>query len=698
MPEESKPQAGRLIRRQWLIAAAIGAAIVLVIVLGSLELVFYTESTAFCTSCHVMNPEKITHQASPHANVDCGTCHIGPGVAALVESKVASLRYLWKYPTGFYPRPIPSPIKSLRPAEISCGQCHWPSKFYTDRLQQIRHFAEDETNTPTNIAFALKTGGGSSRQGLGRGIHWHIEAKVTYIATDEQRQEIPWVRVEWADGTSTEYVDLEAKLTPAQIAQAPKRLMDCVDCHNRATHIFQAPQDALEQALSQGLIDRALPFIRREGMAALQAAYQLTDIAQGKQQIAEQISAFYEKNAPDVDGQKVVQAIAQVQAIYERTHFPEMKVDWQTHADNIGHKDFPGCFRCHDGKHLSQEGEAIRLECNICHTLPQVTTGDRLITTIDVSPGLPEPESHKSTTWLAEHRFNFGEACAGCHDISNPGGTDNTSFCSNSACHATEWKFAGLNAPGLLEQLRRKLPAAAGEEAAQPAGVGGAPVIPHALEGREDCLVCHAIGSGMKPAPADHEGRTKETCRACHQVASGAAPAAETPTATATVTPTVAAPTPTATASPSATQVVSTPTTAAATPTATASLTAAAPAGAPAIPHALEGRDDCLICHAPDSAVKPAPADHEGRTNESCQACHTLASAASAAPTPTRLAPTATPTAARTTPSSAPAIPHALEGRDDCLICHAPDSAVKPAPVDHKGRTNESCQGCHSLE
>ena len=698
MPEESKPQAGRLIRRQWLIAAAIGAAIVLVIVLGSLELVFYTESTAFCTSCHVMNPEKITHQASPHANVDCGTCHIGPGVAALVESKVASLRYLWKYPTGFYPRPIPSPIKSLRPAEISCGQCHWPSKFYTDRLQQIRHFAEDEANTPTNIAFALKTGGGSSRQGLGRGIHWHIEAKVTYIATDEQRQEIPWVRVEWADGTSTEYVDLEAKLTPAQIAQAPKRLMDCVDCHNRATHIFQAPQDALEQALSQGLIDRALPFIRREGMAALQAAYQLTDIAQGKQQIAEQISAFYEKNAPDVDGQKVVQAIAQVQAIYERTHFPEMKVDWQTHADNIGHKDFPGCFRCHDGKHLSQEGEAIRLECNICHTLPQVTTGDRLVTTIDVSPGLPEPESHKSTTWLAEHRFNFGEACAGCHDISNPGGTDNTSFCSNSACHATEWKFAGLNAPGLLEQLRRKLPAAAGEEAAQPASAGGAPLIPHTLEGREDCLVCHAIGSGMKPAPADHEGRTKETCRACHQVASGAAPAEETPTATATVTPTVAAPTPTATASPSATQVVSTPTTAAATPTATASLTAAAPAGAPAIPHALEGRDDCLICHAPDSAVKPAPADHEGRTNESCQACHTLASAASAAPTPTRLAPTATPTAARTTPSSAPAIPHALEGRADCLLCHAPDSAVKPAPVDHKGRTNESCQGCHSLE
>ena len=624
MSEESKPQAGRLIRRQWLIAAAIGAAIVLVIVLGSLELVFYTESTEFCTSCHVMAPEKITHQASPHANVDCGTCHIGPGVAALVESKVASLRYLWKYPTGLYPRPIPSPIKSLRPAEISCGQCHWPSKFYTDRLQQIRHFAEDETNTPTNIAFALKTGGGSSRQGLGRGIHWHIEAKVTYIATDEQRQEIPWVRVEWADGTSTEYVDLEAKLTPAQIAQAPKRLMDCVDCHNRATHIFQAPQDALEQALSQGLIDRALPFIRREGMAALQAAYQLTDIAQGKQQIAEQISAFYEKNAPDVDEQKVVQAIAQVQAIYERTHFPEMKVDWQTHADNIGHKDFPGCFRCHDGKHLSQEGEAIRLECNICHTLPQVTTGDRLITTIDVSPGLPEPESHKSTTWLAEHRFNFGEACAGCHDISNPGGTDNTSFCSNSACHATEWKFAGLNAPGLLEQLRRKLPAAAGEEAAQPASAGGAPLIPHALEGREDCLVCHAVGSGMKPAPADHEGRTKETCRACHQVASDVAPAEETPAATATITPTVAAPTPTATASPSATRVVSTPTTTAATPTATVSPTAAAPAGAPAIPHALEGRDNCLICHAPDSAVKPAPADHKGRTNESCQGCHSL--------------------------------------------------------------------------
>ena len=449
---------GPLSRRQILGAAIGGAVIVLAIALGTLNLAFYTESTEFCTSCHVMDPEQTTHLNSPHANVGCGTCHIGPGVSAIVESKIASLRYLWEYPTGNYPRPIPSPIKTLRPAKVVCEQCHWPEQFYSDRLIQISHFAEDEANTRTNIYLAMKTGGGSARQGLGRGIHWHIENAVWYIATDEKRQEIPWVRVDWLDGTSTEYVSKDSTLTADQIAKADKRRMDCVDCHNRATHIFRSPEEAVDQAMAEGRIGSDLPFIKQQGMESLNAAYNAQKKEDGLQIIADRLTAFYRQNAASAPQDKVQQAIAALQGIYNLTHFPAMQVDWQTHPDNIGHKDFPGCFRCHDGKHFSAQGEAIRLECNICHTLPQVSLAGQPVPSIPLARAVPEPESHKKTTWLSEHRVAFDATCAGCHDVGNAGGSDNTSFCSNSACHGAKWTYAGLDAVSIARPTASPMP------------------------------------------------------------------------------------------------------------------------------------------------------------------------------------------------------------------------------------------------
>ena len=377
--------------------------------IGSVTLLDYTESTEFCSMCHVMDPEHEAYMNSPHSRVDCGTCHIGPGVIPAIQAKLAAVRYLWVYPTNSYERPIPSPIHSLRPTTVVCEQCHWPQKVYEDRLAIIPDYAPDEQNSLTQTQLLMKTGGGSAESGQGRGIHWHIENPVYYIATDEKRQDIPWVSAEY-DGKVTEYLSTDSTLTPEDIANAEKRKMDCVDCHNRATHIFQNPEKSINEAMATGAIPADLPYIKQYGAEVLGQKYATEEEAAAA--IAG-IAETYKTQHPDVYAAReadVTTAVTAIQAIFDQNTFPFMNADWQSHPDNIGHENFPGCFRCHDGKHLSSDNQAIRLECNICHSIPVVADPGQPLPPI-THPSVAEPDTHRSTTWLSEHRFKFDATC-----------------------------------------------------------------------------------------------------------------------------------------------------------------------------------------------------------------------------------------------------------------------------------------------
>ncbi len=364
----SKPRA-----RRWpIVLGVLGAMILLFFFfLGSLKLVQFTESTPFCSTCHIMKPEVTVYHNSPHARVDCGTCHVGPGVWPIVQAKLENARYLYVYPLNLYERPIKSPITSLRPVEYVCEQCHWPEKFYEDRLVTLNHYATDDANSLSRTVLLLKTGGGTQAAGLGRGIHWHIQNPVWYIATDEKRQNIAWVQAEF-NGQTTEYLAADSTLTAADIANAEKRKMDCVDCHNRATHIFLSPAQSLDDALARGALPADLPGIKEQGMVVLEKTYATE--AEASQAIAA-VEDVYKTQYADVYATReadVKKAVAGLQTIFDQTQFPFMQATWQTHPNNIGHMDFPGCFRCHDGQHLSSDNQAIRLECNLCHSIPQV--------------------------------------------------------------------------------------------------------------------------------------------------------------------------------------------------------------------------------------------------------------------------------------------------------------------------------------
>lgn len=354
---------------------------VTVSVVGSYQAYHYTDSDAFCgTVCHdVMHPEYIAYQASPHARVGCAGCHIGPGADWFVRSKLSGAYQVYATLTNKYPRPIPSPVENLRPAQQTCEQCHWPEKFFGAQLKVFDHFSYDETSTPREVRMLIKTGGGSPATGQPSGIHWHmnIANEVTYIATDRQRQVIPWVQVKDRNGRVTVYKAEGSTLTDAQIATAKRRTMDCVDCHNRPTHIYRSPDRAVDSALRGGKIDRSLPYIKQQAVTVLAKDYESTDAAM--KGIAGELPAYYQENYPDVFNARKQQldgAVAELQRIFKTTRFPEMKVDWRTHPDNVGHMMSSGCFRCHDDQHVSADGKRISKDCQICHTVLSETSSE----------------------------------------------------------------------------------------------------------------------------------------------------------------------------------------------------------------------------------------------------------------------------------------------------------------------------------
>jgi nitrate/TMAO reductase-like tetraheme cytochrome c subunit len=342
---------------------------------GSYKAYEFTDSVSFCGQlCHsVMHPEFVAYQASPHARVACVDCHVGSGAGWYVKSKLSGLRQVYYTALGTYPRPIPTPVHNLRPAADTCEQCHWPKKFWGAQLKVFSHFGSDEQNTPRVLRVLIKTGGGDPALGQGTGgIHWHmnINNKISYFAADEQRQVIPWVRLEDGKGNVTEYTAKDGAPTADQVAKADKRKMDCIDCHNRPTHIYVPPDLSVDRSMVAGSIDPTLPFIKAQSVEALTGEYKTQDEATSA--IADKLKKFYADKYPQVasdKADKLNSSIAEVQRIYQTTFFPTMKVNWKTHPSNIGHMYYPGCFRCHDGNHVSKDGKVISKDCNACHTL-----------------------------------------------------------------------------------------------------------------------------------------------------------------------------------------------------------------------------------------------------------------------------------------------------------------------------------------
>lgn len=347
--------------------------VIIASVIGSYESYQYTESVQFCGQlCHqVMKPEFTTHQVSPHARVKCADCHIGEGADWFVKSKLSGLHQVYAVLAGSFPRPIPTPVKNLRPAAETCEQCHWPEHFFSAKERVFPHFLGDEKNTPWSVRMRMNIGGGSS-PGLGpAGIHGHmvVHNKIWYAPRTQNRQEIAWVKVVSEDGKETVYTSKDNPPDAKLLAGENLRKMDCMDCHNRPSHHFLSPARAVDQALASGRLDASLPFLKVQAVKALAETY--SSDKEADEGIAAKLKEFY----ADSDVSKVEKTVKETQALYRTIQFPFMKANWKVYPDNIGHMEFPGCFRCHGSDLATPEGKGITRDCNACHQIMSQGSG-----------------------------------------------------------------------------------------------------------------------------------------------------------------------------------------------------------------------------------------------------------------------------------------------------------------------------------
>jgi nitrate/TMAO reductase-like tetraheme cytochrome c subunit len=327
----------------------------------------YMDSPQFCgQSCHVMHPEYTAYKISPHSHVDCVDCHIGSGAESYFAAKVDGSKQLFEVALHRYPTPIPSPVQNLRPARIICEGCHTPTRFVGEKLLVKSSFADDEQNSETQTVLVLHLGGLDGLSHL-TGIHGVHLGHIEYIATDTSRTNIPWVQRRNADGSETVYA---ASALNGKMPQGERRVMDCIDCHNRAAHTFVTAEEAINRAMADGAINPTLPWVHKEGLTLLKARY--SSQAEANAQIPAQLEAFYRTSDPAVlsaQADLVSKAGKELALLYSQNVFPSMKVTWGTHPNHIGHMSYPGCFRCHDGDHTAKDGTAIPQDCSVCHNL-----------------------------------------------------------------------------------------------------------------------------------------------------------------------------------------------------------------------------------------------------------------------------------------------------------------------------------------
>lgn len=340
------------------------------------EAYHFTESDFFCGAvCHtVMDPEYTAYQRSSHAKVGCVSCHIGSGAQWYVKAKLSGLRQVKAAIDGSYSRPIPAPVEHLRPAQDTCEQCHWPEKFHGKKVKQFVSYSNDDQENPEVQDIALHIGGRNPLTDTFEGIHWHVSnnVRVEYESLDETRTLIGKIKVSKPSGITEEYsID-----NGEPEGEGRWRTMDCVDCHNRPTHVY----DELEQKVDFGLYSEKLnpqiPGIREDSLTVLQKEYETRKDAE--EQIVETLLNLQaERNGADFvaeNERSIISSGGYLLDSYLANVWPAMKVTWGTYKGHNGHRfedEGYGCFRCHDEEHTTEFGKTISQSCDLCHDEPE---------------------------------------------------------------------------------------------------------------------------------------------------------------------------------------------------------------------------------------------------------------------------------------------------------------------------------------
>jgi hypothetical protein len=370
-----------------------GIAIFLLLGAAGFRAVEFMESSTFCATCHsVMGPQVEAHKVSPHAEVACTACHIGPeagpvgaGSVAYAKAKIGGMRQTLSTLTGHYDQPVRAAADKIPATNETCERCHAPENDYGVTVRVYRSYLADEANTPHRRVLAFRVGGGEGGVDV-PAIHWHATARVWYSATDETRQTIAWTGVETEEGMA-EWVNPDSSI----VAEESRSLMNCTDCHNRVGHKIPFPGALVDEALRDGRLDASLPYLKREALALLGADGSGADVETQAVRTSspgwfDELRRFYEREYPGIAATRaeaIDNAIAELKRISRETQFPGMLTNWATYPDNLQHSlpdgldldaggSTPGCFRCHGTLVKRDTGERLAGTmggegCMACH-------------------------------------------------------------------------------------------------------------------------------------------------------------------------------------------------------------------------------------------------------------------------------------------------------------------------------------------
>jgi hypothetical protein len=425
-----------------------GIAVMAVVGISGWE---YSNSNAFCaTMCHNVHPEEIAaHKQGVHARVNCVECHMGRNSTLhLMALKPTHFKELWGMIVG-YERPITS--GTLRPSREACESCHYPTAEHHDSIAVKVSYGTDAASSESRTTLVLHTGMDGIRPGYTRGIHWHIQNEVRFVSPDPQRREIPWVEVIKPDGSKVVYTDAETKLSAQQMAALPARPMACYDCHNAVGHPFANPATAVDEAIRTGRIDRKMPDTKARAGTLLDKLPEITGATKDREAAVDKLLAdATAKAAAPAEFKAAEQKFnTEMRGILMAASFHEKDFSWKSFPNHTGHADTAGCFRCHDGKHFNDKGEAIRLQCTLCHALPQVVRENGKGTVASLVPekaGEKQPDSHKRPNFMHTHADDVAPECEECHGTPLKRGKQGGNFCANPACHGREWPSMTISA------------------------------------------------------------------------------------------------------------------------------------------------------------------------------------------------------------------------------------------------------------
>lgn len=333
----------------------------------------FMDTPGFCGAvCHtVMGPEYTAYKRSPHANVACVECHIGPGIGGFLKAKFSGLRQLKETLTGNYRRPVPIPVEGLPSAADTCEKCHSREIFL--RNKTFVSFSDEKQEKPERQNILLYLGGRDPVTEVPKGIHWHTgyDIRIDYQPLNENRTKIGDVKLTGTDGT----VKVFTKGSKGKNTPLPWRRMDCIDCHSRPTHAFDNLMERIDFGLDSKKIHPEIPGIRQDSLTILRKPYASREEAAGH--IVEDLKKLQEKR----NGAEFI--LSNIKAISDSGEFlkkqylgniwPEMKITWGTYKNHIGHryaKEGYGCYRCHDDEHATESGETISQDCGLCHKEP----------------------------------------------------------------------------------------------------------------------------------------------------------------------------------------------------------------------------------------------------------------------------------------------------------------------------------------